>query len=244
MHLTDHSHNLRIDLDTKGFEMAPNEVARVVDSLSPLGKVVADFPVSDLNITVYGHPRGGSFQVKTALVLTGRTLVANTEDANVHPAFEQCVSSLIEQARAYKERLGGLDERTKHAQGTYQDVVPSREPDAEELDRAVRAGDYAAFRTASLPYEESLRKRIGRWVARYPEARAKVGGDLALADIVEAVFLDAFEGYQKRPEGVRMGQWLEGLIDGTLKESLRDPDAVLENVGFARTMRDTQDGTA
>lgn len=244
MHLTDHSYNLRVDLDAKGLEMPPHEVARLLDTLSPLGKVVADFPVSDLNITVYSHPRSGSYQVKTALVLTGQTLVANTEDANVHPAFEQCVSHLIEQARAYKERLGGLDERTKHQKGTYQDVLPSREPDAEELDRAVQGGDYAAFRAAALPYEESLRKRIGRWVARYPEAQAKIGGDLALADIVEAVFLDAFEGYPDRPRDVRMGQWLEGLIDGTLKVMLRDPDAVLENVGFARTLRDTRDGTA
>lgn len=238
MHLTDHSYNLRIDLDTKGFEMSSQEVSRLVDSLSPLGRVVADFPVSDLYITIYHHPRSGSYQVKTALVLTGQTLVGNTEEKNVHPAFEQCVSSLIEQSRAYKERLGNADELSKHQKGTYQEVVPTLEPDVAALEQAVREGDYAAFRTAALPYEEPLRKRIGRWIARYPEAEAKLGADLAIADVVEAVFLDAFEDYDSRPHDVRLGQWMEGLIDSTLKGMLQNPDAVLENVNFARTLRE------
>lgn len=243
MHLTDHGHNLRIDLDTKGPDLPPAEIDRLLTTLSPLGKVVADFPISDLNITIYHHPRSASYQVKTALVLSGQTLVSNTENAQVHPAFEQCVSALIEQVRAYKERLGSADERSKHLKGTYHEVLPSHEPDAEAVEKAVQAGDYAAFRTATLAYEESLRKRVGRWVERHPQAREKVGSELAIADVVEAVFLDAFEGYESRPPAVRMGRWLEGLIDGALRELLRDPDAVLENVELARTLRDTSSGT-
>ena len=54
--------------------------------------------------------------------------------------------------------------------------------------------------------EESLRKRVGRWLGRYPEVQEKVGTDLAIADVVEAVFLNAFEGYDRRPRGVRLGR--------------------------------------
>jgi DNA-directed RNA polymerase specialized sigma24 family protein len=59
-----------------------------------------------------------------------------------------------------------------------------------------------------------------------------------IADVVEAVFLNAFEGYDRRPPGVRFGQWLETLIDGSLKGLLQNPDEELDNISFARTLRD------
>jgi len=37
---------------------------------------------------------------------------------------------------------------------------------------------------------------------------------------------------------VRFGQWLESLIDGSLKELLQNQDEVQENISFARTLRD------
>jgi hypothetical protein len=66
----------------------------------------------------------------------------------------------------------------------------------------------------------------------------KVGTDLAIADVVEAVFLNAFEGYEQRPERIRLGRWLENLIDGSVKGLLRNPDEALENISFARSLRD------
>lgn len=232
--------NLRIVLDTHGLEMTAEEIQWLSDGLGPLRKMVADFPVSDLYVTIEHHPRSGGYKVKTSLVLTGQTLVGHTEDAQVHPAYERCVASLVEQTRAYKERLGGAEEQAKQQKGTYQEVLPDHEPDPGALERSVREGDYSAFRTALLPYEEPLRRRVGRWVARYPEADARIGSELTLADIVEAVFLNAFEGFDGRPREVRLGQWLEGLIDSSLRALLRDPDAELENVRFVRTLRDAE----
>jgi hypothetical protein len=103
---------------------------------------------------------------------------------------------------------------------------------------AVEAGDYARFRKATYPYEESLRKRVGRWVGHYSEVQEKIGNDLAINDVVEAVFLNAFERYGERPRNIRLGQWMEGLIDGSVRALLQNPDEALENVGFARTLRD------
>lgn len=90
------------------------------------------------------------------------------------------------------------------------------------------------FRKATFPFEESLRKRVGR----YPEVQEKIGTDLSIADVVEAVFLNAFEKYDERPQDIRFGQWLESLIDGSLKELLQNPDEMQENISFARTLRD------
>ena len=103
--------------------------------------------------------------------------------------------------------------------------------------------DYAAFRTATFVYEESVRKRIGRWVERYPNAEAQIGKRLQIADIVEEVFLNAFENYDRRPGGVRFGEWLENLIDPAVKELLRRPDAELENIALARAARAAEKGT-
>jgi hypothetical protein len=148
------------------------------------------------------------------------------------------VSNLVQQVTAYKRTRDNAAQLDKHRKGTYQEVVPSREPDAEHLEAAVRAGDYAQFRKATYPYEESLRKRVGRWVGRYAEVQDKIGTELAIADVVEAVFLNAFEGYDRRPPKVRFGQWLESLIDGSLKGLLQNAEEEVDNINFARTLRD------
>jgi len=239
MRYSDESYNLRVEIDAKQFELSTDDARRLHDGLSSLDRLVEDLPVSDLYVTIFHHPRGGlDYQVKTALVLPARTLFSSATDASFHPAFGKCVANLVQQVAAYKRTQDNADQQDKHRKGTYQEVVPSREPDAERLEVAVRAGDYAQFRKAAYPYEESLRKRVGRWLGRYPEAQEKVGTDLAIADVVEAVFLNAFEGYEQRPKGVRLGRWLENLIDGSVKGLLRNPEAELENISFARSLRD------
>jgi len=239
MRYSDESYNLRVEIDANQFELSPDDARRLHASLSTLARLVEDLPVSDLYVTIFHHPRGSpEYQVKTALVLPAKTLFSSDTAASLHPAFEKCVTNLVQQVTAYKRSRDNADQLDKHRKGTYQEVVPSREPDAERLEAAVRAGDYVQFRKAAYPYEESLRKRIGRWLGRYPEAQEKIGTDLAIADVVEAVFLNAFEGYEQRPVRVRLGRWLESLIDGSVKGLLQNPDAELENISFARSLRD------
>ncbi len=239
MRYSDESYNLRVEIDANQFELSPEDAQRLHDGLATLGELVEDLPMSDLYVTIFHHPRGSpEYQVKTALILSARTLFSSDTGANFHPVFVRCVANLVQQVTAYKQTQGNADQLDKHRKGTYQEVVPSRGPDTERVEAAVRAGDYAQFRKATLPFEESLRKRIGRWVGRYPEVQEKIGTELAIADVVEAVFLNAFEGYVQRPQNVRFGRWLEGLIDGSVKGLLRNPDEELENISFARTLRD------
>lgn len=238
MRYADESYNLRIEIDANQFELSADDARRLHDGLSPLDRLVEDLPVSDLYITIYHHPRGAEYQVKTALVLPARTLFSRTTDSNLHPAFTRCIANLAQQVEAYKQSQDNAAQQDKHRKGTYHDVLPSREPDIERLEAAVQAGDYAQFRKAAYPYEESLRKRIGRWLGRYPQVQEKIGTDLAIADVVEAVFLNAFEEYKQRPGRVRLGRWLESLIDRSVKELLQNPAAELENISFARSLRD------
>jgi hypothetical protein len=238
MRYSDESYNLRVEIDANQFELSPEDAQRLHDGLSALGKLTEDLPVSDLYVTIIHHPRSAEYQVKTALVLSARTLFSRDTGAHFHPLFVRCVANLVQQVTAYKQVRANAYQVHKHLKGTYQEVVPSQGPDTEQVEAAVRADDYGKFRKTTLPFEESLRKRIGRWVGRYPEVQEKIGTDLAIADVVEAVFLNAFEGYDKRPPNVRFGRWLETLIDGSVKDLLRNPDEELENISFVRTLRD------
>ena len=94
-----------------------------------------------------------------------------------------------------------------------------------------------SIRVPREAWEEWLRKRVGRWVQRYPQAEARVGGSLRLGDLVEEVLLNGFERYTRRPTAVPFSEWLDSLIDPSLKALLRHPDDERENVNMARTLR-------
>jgi hypothetical protein len=121
-------------------------------------------------------------------------------------------------------------------------LEPAGGLDAERMTAAVEADDYAAFRVAALPYEESVRKRAGRWIERYPDLAARVGRGIQINDVVEGVFLAAFERYGSRPLDVRFGDWLDGLIDPVVKALQQHPDAELENINLARSAVEAQGG--
>src|SRR5206468_2024419 len=122
----------------------------------------------DFHLYVERNHRSNDFNVKISLLLPGTTLVANDHDTVLHAAFERALASLTENIRAYKDRLGQVEDRQKTEKGTNQEVVPGPMPDEAALRASVEAGDYPAFRAALLVYEEALRKRAGRWIERYP----------------------------------------------------------------------------
>jgi len=238
------NNDLLIDIDMKGCELSEVETQSLHDSLEPLKKMVENFPITSLHVYIEKHARSNAFSVKTVLGLSSQTLVTSHEDQHVHPALEACIGVLMDQVQAFKMHLGSADEQAKIVKGTHQEMLPTQGPSGEQLDQAIQGGDYVAFRTATLPYEEALSRRVGRWVTRYPEIEARIGNGLTVSDIVEAVFLDAFDRFEQRPAGLRMGEWLEGLIDHSLKALLQNPEAELENIRFAQTLEETETGSA
>jgi ribosome-associated translation inhibitor RaiA len=242
MKYSNQRHHLRIQLDAQQCDLSAAVITKMETSMNALRKQVEDFPVSDLHILVGRNGRSNDYSVKTSLVLPGGTLVSSEHSPQIHPAFEKCVHNLLEEVRAYKERMGLVAERQKQEKGTRQEVAPTLDPDLAALEAAVRDGDYAAFRAAAFGYEEPLRKRIGRWVERYPELDAQIDRRLKIADIVEEVFLDAFEGYAKRPREVRFGDWLAHLIDPAIKALAAHTDEELENINLARSARAAEQG--
>ncbi|HEY8503466.1 MAG TPA: HPF/RaiA family ribosome-associated protein [Gemmataceae bacterium] len=243
MRYSDKAYNLRVEIDTHECELTEAEVNRMLAHLDDkLRKHVEHFPVADLRIVVEHNRRDQEYVVKTALILTGRTLVNHEHAPEVYSAFERCLESLVENIAEYKQNLGDVPERKKHQKGTQQEVEPSLDPDPARLEGAVKAGDYAAFREATFGYEESVRKRAGRWVERYPDIAAQIGSRIKLEELVEGVFLRAFENYAHWPKELRFGDWLEALIDPTVKALQRNPDEELENIRLVRSAREAEQG--
>jgi ribosome-associated translation inhibitor RaiA len=228
---------LRIRLDVHQGTVSPGEFQKMKASLDSLQKAVEKFPISDLHVLVEHNERSNDYSVKTSLLLTGGTLVASEHAPQAFTAFEQCVNILLNQVKDYKNRLGGVPERQKQEKGTHQALNPTVDPDPTALAAAVAAADYNAFREATFGYEDAVRRRIGRWMERSPDTDAQIGRTVQIGDVVEEVFLMAFDRYEHRPKDVRFGDWLEGLIDPAVKQLLAHPDEELENVNMARTSR-------
>jgi hypothetical protein len=235
MAFSDESYNLRIELDTKGCELAADEIADMEEDLVTLRKLVESFPVSNLYITVIYHARSKNYHVKTSLGLSGKTLFTGGRDILVHPAYEKCIRKLVKKVEAYKQRMRGDAELTKQTSGTHQTLSPTQEFDIERLKKAVASGDYATFRLAADAFEEGLMRRVGRWIGRYPEIEAGLGETITIADIVEDVFLSAFHQFENRPDDVPPGDWFESLIDPSVQAIIDSPDEEFAKISFARS---------
>ncbi len=240
MQYSDDRFHLRVTFDAKQCEIPRDELVRMQNSLAPLGEEVHDFPASDLAIRIIHHPRSNVYHVESRLRLPGQTLFTGDQDTYLDSAFQRCVRKLIQKVRTYKEHPDAQAEAlaarlTAHGRN----VVAPQDPGDGPLGNAVRAGDYRAFRSALYDYEEWLRKRVGRWIQRYPQAEARIGNGLKLGDLVEEVYLNAFEGYAQRPTEVPFNDWLDSLIDPSLKMLLRRPDEERENASMVRSLRET-----
>ena len=236
MAYSDESYNLRIELDTQGCELSADEISDMEDGLHTLRQLVQDFPISNLQITVVHHARSEDFHVKTSLVLTGKTLFTGDRDTQVHPAFERCIRKLVKKVQAYKAQMRGDAEWAKQAEGTHHTLIPTRDFDMSQLDKAVENDDFASFRKAVDVFEAGLADRIGRWIQRYPAIESQLGETITISDIVEDVFINAFEQYPQRPEEVPPGSWLESLIDPSVQALLQSPDEEFANISFARAV--------
>jgi ribosome-associated translation inhibitor RaiA len=236
MRFSDQSYGLRIELDTKHFDCTPEQVYYLEDKLDLLRKVTEQFPVSDLYITIAFHGRSNQYRITTSLVLPGRTLVTGDVSEVMEAGYDRCVRKLVKRVEAYKAALGNEPEQAKEVEGTHQAVVPTHELDADAISAAVEAGDYNAFRHALAPYEDRLNDRIGRYVQQFPEIETRLGETYTIGDFVEEVYLNAFERFEHRPNEVRLGEWLEGLIAPSVKLVAENPAEELENISFARTV--------
>ena len=233
MTFSDETYGLRVETDSKDFTISPEEQEKMDTDLETLRKLVKNFPHPELKIEI-SHQ--SYYRVRTSLLLPGRTFFTADEDQSLHPAWERCIRKLVKRVDGYKEKLGNKPTYAKEVKGTLHDVRPSMDPELEDIIAAVEAQDYPAFRRVLSVYDEAIELRAGRWVERYPEAEAMLGDGLAISEIVEEVYLNAFERFDERPP-LRMGEWLESLIDPSVRALLNDPAGEKENLSFIESAK-------
>jgi ribosome-associated translation inhibitor RaiA len=226
--------------DAHQIGLSQTDEERLHADLDALARQVEHFPVADLHVLLEGNARSNEVTVKLTLKLPGKTLVSHDHDIALVTAFERAVDSLVASLEAYKQQLGQVTRRQKTEKGTHHEIHAEGPLDAEVVDDAAAQSDYAAYRRATLPMEEALRKRVGRWVQRYPEFEARIGKGVEIEDVVEDVFLMAFENHAHRPLDVPYGLWLEGFIDRAVKALLQGGDAEKENMDLIRAGRQAE----
>lgn len=231
---------LRVEITTKACEIPMDERERLQRALATLADAASVFPDPVLWLEVIYHAPGKIYHVESKLQLPGRTIITGEKDPYLDSALQRCIQRVIRKMEAYKdhpdqqavaaaERLDALD----------REIVAPEAPDAGPLAHTAETGNYRAFRAAMAIYEEWLRKRVGRLIQRIPEAQARLGEDLHLGDIVEEVYLNAFEQFTRRPTAVPLSEWLEGLIERSIRALLRHPEGEAEAASLARTLRET-----
>jgi hypothetical protein len=243
MRYTDDRYHLGVEIKADGCDIPKDELTRMEGSLAPLGEAVQDFPSAELAVVAHRHDRAEAYRVEARLRLNGKSLVSGDWDVYLDSAFQRCLRKLIHKVGAYRARPDRRAEeeakRRRDVENLNRRVVAPEEPEGGALGKVVAAGDYKKFRDVLTGYEDWLRLRVGRWVQRYPEAQKRVGTTLYIGDVVEEVLLNAFERFGRRPAEVPFHEWLDGLIDPSLKAFLRHPAEEGENASFARTLRET-----
>jgi ribosome-associated translation inhibitor RaiA len=231
---------LRVEITTKACDLSSQERARLQRWLAPVAAWVKGIPGATLRLDAVHHPGSGLYRVEGELKLPGRTLVTGEQDADLEAALRGCADKMTLEAEAYREQPDRQALAAAERRAALDEVVVAPEDPADgRLAESARAGNYRAFRIALADYEEWLRKRVGRIVQRIPEAQARVGRELLLGDVVEGVYLEAFERFTRRPTAVRLSEWLEGLIEPSIRALLRHPDEERAAASAARTARET-----
>lgn len=230
MNYGDEFHHLRVEIDPTDYRLTVAQRQKMDSNLETLRKLVKDFPVSEMKVEIVSESNGG-VHVGTRLFLAGRTLFTGDQDRQLHPAWERCIHKLMHKVRALKDKLGNKPTYAKEIQGTDHVVHPTMEPDAKAVEHAVDELDYPAFRREVAAYDDAIGKRVGHWVNRYPDVESTLGEQFRISEIVEEVFLNAFEQYHGRPP-LALGQWLESLIAQSIKQLMKRPAEEMENLRF------------
>lgn len=229
-------HHLHIEIDAKECRIPEDALARIQPKLTQLGQAVHDLARSELWLTVVYHPRSQIYHAQAKLKLPGQTIITGDRNQALDTALLQCLDKVIRRVEAYKanpdeEALRRAKRQTQLSEG----VVAPIEPDAGRLGDAFMRGDYEAFRRALVSHEELVRRRVGRWIQRYPEIQRQVGESFEIADMVEEVFLTAFDQYGERPKHLSIHEWLERMIDPAINAFWNDP-ADRQAASFAQTL--------
>lgn len=144
---------LRIKFHVEGFTPLREEVDKMEKAFDTLAEQVRYFPRAHLGIHIAYHPSREVYHVKADLSLPKRVLFTGERDRLFYHAFERTIRKLSHKLGAYKEAMGGINDRQKEIARAIARHVPNFVPDISSLEEAVREEDFSAFAVALSPFE-------------------------------------------------------------------------------------------
>jgi hypothetical protein len=231
-------YHLGLAIDTQECHIPEDVQSLMQPVIDRVGHAVEGFPESHLSVTVVYHPGADIYHAQAKLNVPGETFMTGAREEYIDAAIRHSLEKIAQRAESYRDDpdRDAVVQARRDVELSDVDAVPM-DAESGELGRAVQNNDYRAFRQAMLHQEEPLRKRVGRWVQRYPQVQELIGLKFEIADLVEEVFLLAFERYPDRPTHLTMHEWLDSLIDPAVKSFWYDPDD-RDAVSFAKTLAD------
>jgi hypothetical protein len=216
---------LAIEISAKECQFPDDLRARLMPRFEDLGRAAEEFGQSQFWLTIVFHPRTQVYHAQAKLKLPGETIITGDRNPYLDIAIERCLEKVRQRIDAYRaDPDREVRERVLRQVNQTTEIIAPVEPDSGQLGQAAMAGAYPMFRRALLGHEEWVRMRVGRWIQRYPEIQDQVGQSFAIADLVEEVFLTAFERYPQRPTHISLHEWLDSLIDPSVKDFWSDPE--------------------
>jgi len=225
MQFVDERHHLQVHVVTQDCQLPADERLRLQPSFDRLEEAVGDLASAELWLNTVYHLKSQQYRAQAKLKLPGKTIHAGEQNAYLDTALLRSLERVIHRVEAYQDspdrRAVEQAERRAPLNG---EIIAPVEADAGVLGRSVQEADYASFRRALFSHEEYVRLRVGRWIQRYPDVEELIDQSFSIADLVEEVFLLAFERYPERPTHISLHQWLDSLIDPAVKSFWHHPD--------------------
>jgi ribosome-associated translation inhibitor RaiA len=228
---------LQIDLRTTNCTLPEDERTRMQPWLNALAEQVQDIPNPTMELHIAHHARSDVFNVELRLKLPGRSLFVREKNPDLDTALERGLTKLQRKLESYwrhPDEDALTDARRRAA--VERTLVALPDPDVGPLADAILADDYSTFRDRISGYDVWLNHRVGRWVQRDPEAQARLGDVFVIGDIVEEVYLNAFDRFLQRSRDVRLSEWLDSLIEPSLRALMDDPGE-REAVSYTRSFK-------
>lgn len=232
MSYRDESYDLSVQYDTDNCRLSEAQKAQFDRDLArALVPKIEDFPRAELHVAVERHARSNAYEVRMRLLLARATSIfTSSRGDSVETPFKHCLHDLENRVAKWKAQ------RSQRPSGT-EGLEAAARPDFAAMEQAVERGAYAEFRRHLEPYDLSLRRRIGRWLERYPNLTALLGHGLEVEDVMEGVFHSAFRQFPTRPQAPEaLGEWLETLVDPTVKEFDKNPRQEIERIERLRSL--------
>jgi hypothetical protein len=225
---------LDVDIDVQQCQMPADERTRIQEDLERLAEELLEFSASQLRISIVYHSRQEQYHAQAWLKVPGKRFVSGRYSPWLDYSIMRCLAKLRRHVESYRENPNSDAIRETAQRLELQNhVVPPTEHIADALGKAIQRQDYRGFRRALGGYEDRTRAQVANWVRRYPQMTHLLGQDIEIDDIVEEVFLMAFEQFPEQLEQT-ISEWLRQFIDPAVKAIWHD-ESEREAAEFART---------